>query len=80
MLVDQPSFPKDAMAYAGFLLAIDSTQVDLGADHQDKLRVLDAGFAPVRPAFRRGLDVLVDHCVDAIGAQPVGEGEHPVAV
>jgi hypothetical protein len=80
ILVDQSSFPKHAVTYTGFFFPIYSPEVNLGADHQDEARLFELGSTPSWPTFGRKLNVLVDHCIDAVGSEPVGQFEHAVSM
>jgi hypothetical protein len=48
------------MAFARLLLAIDPPEISFGTYHEHKIGLEDLRFTPGRPAFRRGLDVLID--------------------
>src|SRR5262249_20661288 len=80
MLVVKAPLPADAVSRPRLFLTIDPTEIGLGAYHEYEIGPADLPLAPIRPAFRRRLDILVDDRVDAVGPQPVGEPEHPVAM
>src|ERR671922_1524288 len=68
------------MAFASFLLAVDPPEISFGTYHEHKIGLADLRFTPGGPAFRRGLDVLIDAGVYALSAQPFGQSENLIGV
>src|SRR5215469_14306935 len=80
MLVVKAPLPANAVSRPRLFLTIDPPEIGLGAYHEYAIGPADLPLAPIRPAFRRRLDILIDDRVNAVGPQPVGEPEHPVAM
>ena len=78
LVIDFPSFPVHAVAYARVFPPLDSLEVSFGAHQDDEIRSFwfQALLHPPRPAVGRGGNVLVKEDNAAMTAQLIGQIEH----
>ena len=74
-VVDQVPLPPYAEALAELLLPHDAASVGLAADHQNKVRLIEARLHPARPALVGSGDVLIEDNLEPAVPQSVCQVE-----
>jgi hypothetical protein len=78
MVVYQLGLPKNATALRWFVSSLHADSVGIGTDYDDEIGLLDFTVHPHRPAVGRGWIVLIEHGVDAVLPETVGQSANAV--